>query len=212
MVFIFGLYITILTAANLGLMVYIWFERYHAFKKEGSTSAQLLMQEHLKNIGLEEEKILEDFRNSVKTVISNTELSGQQTLEQLNEYMMKSHREQLGKFSEFSAKLYAVLVASGNSFSEQMKGYVSDSNKRIDEWQSSYINVVQHEVDMLIENERQKLREFTEEEKKRIGMYMKEYALKDTSLIVEEVLGNGITVKDQEKLAQQAIEKFFTEV
>jgi len=212
MVFLLGLYITILTAANLGLMLYIMYERYFAFKKEGRKVAEQIMREHFDNMKFDQQTLLADMRNSVQTVISSTELSGQQTLQSLNDYMIKAHTEHLAKFSEFSSKLYSVLISSGNNFSEQMKQYVTDSNNRIEEWQSSYISVMKNEIDSLIGNEKQKLIEFTEQEKKRITSYIKEMAVKDTSIIVEEVLSNGISVKDQEKLAQQAVEKFFNEL
>lgn len=211
MIYIFGIYITILTAANLGLMVYIIYERYHAFKKEGKKAAESVMEQHLAHIKMDEDAILQDFRNSVQTVIANTELSGQQTLQQLNEYVIKAHTQNQLRFSEFSSKLYGVLVESGNQFTQQMQNYAADSNRRIDEWQSSYIEIMKHEVDQMISNEKQKLSEFTNQEKSRITEYVKDRAMKDTSIIVEEILSNGITIKDQEKLAQQAIEKFFNE-
>jgi F0F1-type ATP synthase membrane subunit b/b' len=207
-----GLYVTILTAANLGLMVYIFLERYHAFKKEGEKAAQKLLEQHFEKLQMDEQAILEEFRSSIKMVVANTQLAGQQTLQQLNEYVMKAHTEHTGRFNEFSAKLYSVLVESGNHFTQQLQQYSSDSNKRIDDWQTSYIEVMKHEVDMLIDNERQKLLDFTDEEKRRITQYIKEQASRETSVIVEEVLGNRISVKDQERLAQQAIEKFFREV
>lgn len=206
------IYVSVLTIANLGLIAYIFFERYHAFKKQGEKKAKEILEEHFKNVKLDEEAILQDFRNAIQSVIAQTQLSGQKTLEELNDNIIKSHQQYIGKFNEFSAKLYSVLVDAGNHFSQQMQQYAQDSNSRIEEWQSSYIQVVKNKLDILIDAESQKLQSFTEEEKGRIQSYMREQANRETSVIVEEVLGNSISTKDQEKLAQQAVDKFFNEV
>lgn len=210
--FILLIYVSILTIANLGLIAYIFFERYHAFKKHGERKAKEILEEHFQKVSLDEEAILQDFRNAIQGVIAQTELSGQKTLQELNENIIKSHQQYIGKFNEFSAKLYSVLVEAGNNFSQQMQQYAQDSNLRIEEWQSSYIQVVKNKLDILMDSESQKLQSFTEEEKNRIQQYIKEQASRETSVIVEEVLGNSISMKDQEKLAQQAVDKFFNEV
>lgn len=206
-----GIYVVIIAIAQAALLIYLYYERFHAFKSQGDHSAREILKEHFEKIRMEEQAILEDFRNSMKGVIAQTQLTGQQNIEHLNEYMIQSHTESLGRFNEFSAKLYSVLVDSGNHFSLQLQQYVKDANKKIDQWQDSYIQIMKTEIDQIIQEERQKLTAFTEDEQKRIEQYMREMVTKELSLIVEEVLSNSISLKDQEKLATQAIEKFFKE-
>lgn len=207
-----AVYLYFLIAANVLLMTYLVFERYRAFRKRGEQIARQLMQEHFEKLGIEESALRQTFRNQMQNVLATTELAGQQMLQQLNDYTIKAHNEHLERFNDFSSKLYSVLVASGNNFSQQLQTYVKDSNVRIDEWQRSYIEIMKREFDTLIQEQRQKLSDFTEIEKQKIQSYIKEQAQKETTVIVEEILSNGITIKDQEKLAQQAVDKFFNEL
>jgi hypothetical protein len=207
-----AVYLYFLIAANVMLMAYLVFERYRAFRKRGEQVAKQLMQEHFEKLGIEENALRLSFRSQMQNVLATTELAGQQMLQQLNDYTIKAHNEHLERFNDFSSKLYSVLVASGNNFSQQLQSYVKDSNIRIDEWQRSYIEIMKREFDTLIQEQRQKLNDFTEIEKQKIQSYIKEQAQKETVVIVEEILSNGITIKDQEKLAQQAVDKFFNEL
>ncbi|GIW59268.1 MAG: hypothetical protein KatS3mg087_0334 [Patescibacteria group bacterium] len=207
-----SVYLYFLIAANVLLMMYLVFERYRAFRKQGEQIARQLMQEHFEKLGIEENALRQSFRSQMQNVLATTELTGQQMLQQLNDYTIKAHNEHLERFNDFSSKLYSVLVASGNNFSQQLQTYVKDSNVRIDEWQRSYIEIMKREFDTLIQEQRQKLNDFTEIEKQKIQSYIKEQAQKEATVIVEEILSNGITIKDQEKLAQQAVDKFFNEL
>jgi hypothetical protein len=195
-----GVYISILVASNVLLMAIILYDKFVLSRKRVEKISQEILTTALTHVESQLQSSIDQFKNETKEVISQQHSVSDQTATSLQQDLKAFHTDELQKVQTFSQDLYNLLLETTEDIKKEMVIYIDQNKTKINEWRDNYIESIKSNSDHLLESSQQRIETLT-----------RELAEKEVSLIVNDVLKNGISSKEQEQLVEEAITKYFGE-
>lgn len=205
------IYIFVLLAVNLLLMAYIFYDRFILLKKHSKEVAEHVFKQGLQQSLEQFDEVMKRFKSDVTDTIGQSRTTSDTIAHDLERDLQDIHRQEVQKVQEFSQDLYRILLDTTELIKAELQQYIQVGKEDISQWGQQYKSAMKQASDTMLQEERDLLTQYIEDERVNARTMLKEMVNRDIDTIVKDVIKNGITIQDQEILVLNAINLYFKE-
>ncbi len=154
---------------------------------------------------------MQRFKSDVTSTIGHSKETSDSIAHDLERDLQDIHKQEVQKVQEFSQDLYRILLDTTELIKAELQQYIQVSKEDIAQWSLQYKTAMKQASDTMLQEERDLLTQYIEDERVNARTMLKEMVNRDIDTIVKDVIKNGITIQDQEILVLNAINLYFKE-